>query len=112
MQLLMAGAAGMIGSIAGLRDQGLAFALGAFIMALAHFVMTGLAFSGPVQAAPGWYGRFLLAVLLKWLLAVALMILFMRYLAAAPLLALTGVVVSLTVIQLFNLFEAKVKRGS
>jgi len=111
-QLLLAGVAGLIGLIAGLREQGLAFALGAVIMALAHFAMTGLAFSGPVQSAPGWFGRFLLAVLLKWLLAVVLIILFMRYLAAAPLLALAGVVVSLTVIQLFNLFDAKVKRGS
>ncbi|HWR95991.1 MAG TPA: hypothetical protein VN248_04615 [Arenimonas sp.] len=111
-QLLLAVAAGLIGSIAGAREQGLAFALGAAILALAHFAMSVLAFAGPVQSAPGWFGRFMLAVLLKWALAVVLMLLFMRYLAAAPLMALSGVVVSLAVIQLFNLFDAKVKRGS
>lgn len=111
-QLLLAVAAGLIGSIAGAREQGLAFALGAAILALAHFAMSVLAFAGPVQSAPGWFARLLLAVLLKWILVVVLMLLFMQHLAAAPLMALSGIVVSLAVIQLFNLFDAKVKRGS
>lgn len=111
-QLLLAAAAGMIGYIAGAREQGLAFALGAAILALAHFAMSVLAFAGTVRSAPGWFGRFLLAVLLKWVLVVFLMLLSMQYLAAAPIMALSGVVVSLAVIQLFNLFDAKVKRGS
>ena len=51
----------MIGSIAGTREQGLAFALGAAIIALAHFAMSVLVFTGHVQSAPIWFGRFLFA---------------------------------------------------
>jgi len=111
-QLMLAGTVGLVGSIAGTQQQGLAFALGAVIIALAQFTMAVLVFAGRVQSAPVWFGRFLLAVVLKWLAVMALMLLFMQYLAAAPLMALAGVLASLAAIQLFNYFDAKVKRGS
>ena len=101
-QLMLAVVGGLIGSIAGTREQGLAFALGAAIIALAHFAMSVLVFTGHVQSP----------VVLKWLTVMALMLLFMQYLAPAPIMALAGVLASLAAIQLFNYFDAKVKRGS
>jgi len=111
-QLMLAVVGGLIGSIAGTREQGLAFALGALIIALAQFAMSVLVFAGHVHSAPVWFGRFLFAVVLKWLAVMALMLLFMQYLAPAPIMALAGVLASLAAIQLFNYFDAKVKRGS
>ena len=111
-QLMLAVVGGLIGSIAGTREQGLAFALGAAIIALAQFAMSVLVFTGHVHPAPVWFGRFLFAVVLKWLAVMALLLLFMQYLAPAPIMALAGVLVSLAAIQLFNYFDAKVKRGS
>lgn len=92
--------------------QAIAFALGVMIIALAHFVMASLIFVSSVQAAPVWLGRFFLAAMLKWLLAVALILFFAKQLSAAPLMAVLGVIVSLVVIQLFNYFDSRVKRGS
>ncbi len=111
-QLLLAVTVGLIVSIAGTREQGIAFALGVLIIALAQFAMSVLVFAGRVQSAPVWFGRFLMAALLKWLVVMALMLLFMQYLALAPMVALAGVLASLAAIQLFNYFDAKVKRGS
>ena len=92
--------------------QGLAFLIGALAVALGQFVQASVAFTGGVRAAAAWFGRFLWGVLLKWLVVFALMFLGMQWIAPAPLATLAGLVFSLLVIQLFNYFDAKVKRGS
>jgi F0F1-type ATP synthase assembly protein I len=92
--------------------QGMAFAIGALAVALGQYVHSVVAFTGGVRKATDWFGRFLLAVLLKWLTVFSLMLLGMRWLASAPLAGLAGIVFSLLVIQLFNYYEARVKRGS
>jgi hypothetical protein len=92
--------------------QGAAFALAVLIIAVAHFVMANFVFTSRVQAAPAWFGRLLLAVLVKWLIVILLMLFFMRPLKEAPLMAILGVMASLMVIQVFNYLDAKVNRGS
>jgi F0F1-type ATP synthase assembly protein I len=94
------------------QAHAIAFALGVMIIALAHFVMASLIFVSSVQAAPVWLGRFFLAAMLKWLLVVALILFFAKQLSAAPMMAVLGVIVSLVVVQLFNFFDARVRRGS
>ena len=112
IQTLMAIAIGVVCSLVTTRAHAIAFALGVIIIALAHFVMASLVFTGSVHAAPVWLGRFFLSVMLKWFLVIALMLVFAKYLNAAPMMAVLGVIVSLVVIQLFNYFDARVKRGS
>ena len=89
--------------------QGMAFALAALIIAVAHFVTAVFVFTDRVQAAPVWFGRLLLAVLMKWLIVILLMLFFIQ---EAPLMAILGVIASLVAIQVFNYLDAKVKRGS
>jgi hypothetical protein len=89
-----------------------AFILGALAVALGQFLQSVVAFTGGVRGAAVWFGRLLFGVLLKWLLVFSIMLAGMKWIAPAPLAALTGLVFSLLVIQLFNYFDAKVKRGS
>ena len=93
-------------------SQGVAFILGALAVALGQFLQSVVAFTGGVLAAAAWLGRLLFGVLLKWLLVFSIMLAGMKWIAPAPLAALSGLVFSLLVIQLFNYFDAKVKRGS
>ncbi|MFZ9649985.1 MAG: hypothetical protein ACO29C_07835, partial [Fluviibacter sp.] len=92
-------------------SQGVAFILGALAVALGQFLQSVVAFTGGVRGAAVWFGRLLFGVLLKWLLVFSIMLAGMKWIAPAPLAALTGLVFSLLVIQLFNYFDAKVKRG-
>ena len=92
--------------------QGIAFALAALIIAVAHFVTAVFVFTDRVQAAPVWFGRLLLAVLMKWLIVILLMLFFIQPLKEAPLMAILGVIASLVAVQVFNYLDAKVKRGS
>ncbi len=112
IQTLMAIAIAVVCSLVATRAHAIAFALGVMIIALAHFVMASLVFISSVHAAPVWLGRFFLSVMLKWFLVIALMLVFAKHLTAAPMMAVLGVIVSLVVIQLFNYFDARVKRGS
>lgn len=112
IQSLIAIAVSGICFLVATQAHAIAFALGVMIIALAHFVMASLIFVSSVQAAPVWLGRFFLAAMLKWLLVVALILFFAKQLSAAPMIALLGVIVSLVVIQLFNYFDSRVKRGS
>ena len=92
--------------------QSMAFAIGATAVALGQYVQSAVSFTGGVRKAADWFGRFLLAVLLKWLTVFSLLFAGMNWLSLAPLAALAGIVFSMLVIQLFNYFDAKVKRGS
>ena len=92
--------------------QSMAFVIGAFAVALGQYVQSVVAFTGGVRKAADWFGRFLLAVLLKWLTVFSLILLGMRWLASAPMAAIAGIVFSILVIQLFNYYDARVKRGS
>jgi hypothetical protein len=112
IQLLIAIVVGVVCILAASQAQAIAFALGVMIIALAHFAMASLVFKGAVQAAPVWLGRFFLAVMLKWFLVAGFMLFFAKHLTVAPMMTIMGVIVSLVVIQLFNYFDAKVKRGS
>jgi F0F1-type ATP synthase assembly protein I len=112
IQSLIAIAVSSICYLVATQAHAIAFALGVMIIALAHFVMASLIFVSSVQAAPIWLGRFFLAAMLKWLLVVALILFFAKQLSAAPMTAVLGVIVSLVVIQLFNYFDSRVKRGS
>jgi ATP synthase protein I len=112
---LQALAAVLIASAWSLMDspaQGVAFLIGALAVALGQFVQAIVAFTGGVRAAAAWFGRFLWGVMLKWLVVFVLMFYGMQWIAPAPFAALAGLVFSLLVIQLFNYFDAKVKRGS
>jgi hypothetical protein len=75
--------------------QSMAFAIGAMAVTLGQYVQSVVAFTGGVRKAADWFGRFLLAVLLKWLTVFSLMLLGMRWLASAPLAGLAGIVFSL-----------------
>ncbi len=112
IQSLIAIAVSGICFLVATQAHAIAFALGVMIIALAHFIMASVIFAGSVQAAPVWLGRFFLAAMLKWLLVVALILFFAKQLSAAPMIAVLGVIVSLVVIQLFNYFDVRVKRGS
>ena len=92
--------------------QSMAFAIGAMAVALGQYVQSVVSFTGGVRKAADWFGRFLLAVLLKWLTVFSLMFAGMNWLSLAPLAALAGIVFSMLVIQLFNYYDARVKRGS
>jgi len=111
LQLLLAGLIGAIWSLFGSSAQGLAFAIAAMSVAIGGLLQSLLAFSGGVQPAGVWFGRFVMALFLKWLAVFLLLLLFMRWLAKAPFAAIVGFAVSLLVIQLFNFFDAKVTRG-
>ena len=93
-------------------DQGRSFAFGALAIAAGQMVQSLVSFSGGVQGAKRWFGRFLLAPLLKWLVVCAVLALCIGSLRSAPLAMLAGIVVSLLALQLFNFFDVKVKRGS
>lgn len=112
IQLPVAVVVGLICAILNKQAQGLAFALAAMIISIAHYVTAILVFRNRVQAASVWFGRMLAAVVLKWLIVISLMILFIQQLKESPLMAILGVIVSLVTIQVFNYFDAKVKRGS
>ena len=92
--------------------QGIAFAVAALIIAVAHFVTARFVFTDRVQSAPIWFSRLLLAVFVKWLIVILLMLFFIRPLKEAPLMAILGVIASLVAVQVFNYLDAKVKRGS
>ncbi len=91
--------------------EGKAFALGVIAIAIGQLLQSQVAFTGGVQAAKVWFGRFLLAVLLKWLVVIAILASSIDSLKQAPLALLAGFVISLFVIQLFNFLDVKVKRG-
>jgi hypothetical protein len=93
-------------------SQGVAFMIGALAVALGQFLQSVVAFTGGVRGPAPWFGRLLLGVLLKWVLVFSIMLAGMKWIAPAPLAALAGLAFSLLVIQLFNYFDAKVKRGS
>lgn len=112
IQLLLAVSVLIISFLLSKQIQGIAFALAALIIAVAHFVMANFVFTNRVQATAAWFGRLLLAVLLKWLFVILLMLFFIRPLKDAPLMAILGVIASLVVIQVFNYLDAKVKCGS
>lgn len=112
VQVLIAVLAGVMVLLIFDKVQALAFVIGALAVALGQFTQYWLTFSGGVQNARVWFGRFLLAVLLKWLLVFVLLLAGMHWLAKAPLAALLGFMCSLLITQLYNLFDAKVKRGS
>ena len=90
----------------------LAFGIGAAVFSLAHFVMAWILFVGTYQAAIDWLIKLYMAVVIKWLLVFVLMWVFMKRLAIAPLASIGGIVFSMLVIQLFTIYEAKVKRVS
>jgi F0F1-type ATP synthase assembly protein I len=92
--------------------QSMAFAIGAMAVTLGQYVQSVVSFTGGVRRAADWFGRFLLAVLLKWLTVFSLMLAGMNWLSSAPLAALAGMVFSMLAIQLFNYYDARVKRGS
>ena len=112
IQLCFAVAIAIICFVLNMQVQGVAFVLSALIISLAHFVTAYFVFADRVQAAPIWFGRLLIAVVMKWIIVISLMLLFMRYLKEAPLMSLLGVMASLLVIQIFNYLDAKVNRGS
>ena len=112
IQLVIAVVVGLICTILNKQVQGLAFALAALIISFAHYMTAILVFKDRVQAASVWFGRMLVAVMLKWVVVISLMFLFIRQLKESPLMAILGVIVSLMTIQVFNYFDAKVKRGS
>lgn len=111
-QLLSTVAFGLVWLLLGNRVQATAFAIGMLVVAAGQFVQSQVAFGGGVDRALPWFGRFLWAAALKWLLVFAGLFVGMRQMAAAPLAGLSGFVLSLLLIQIFNLFDAKVKRGS
>ena len=111
-QLLAMLAFGSIGLVFGNRVQAVAFAIAAVAVAIGQYAQSRVAFGGGVSPARLWFGRFLSALLLKWLLVFSALLAGMQQLAAAPLAGLSGFVLSLLVIQIFNLYDAKVKRGS
>lgn len=111
-QLLLAVSVLIISFLLSKQIQGIAFALAALIIAVAHFVMANFVFTSRVQAATAWFGRLLLAVIMKWLIVILLMLFFIRPLKEAPLMAILGVIASLVAVQVFNYLDAKVKRGS
>ena len=77
-QLCIAVVVGLICTILNKQEQGLAFALAALIISFAHYVTALLVFKDRVQAASVWFGRMLLAVVLKWIIVISLMLLFIR----------------------------------
>ena len=111
-QLCIAVVVWLICTILNKQEQGLAFALAAFIFSSAHYVTALLVFKDRVQAASVWFGRMLLAVAMKWIIVISLMLLFIQQLIESPLMAILGVIVSLVTIQVFNYFDVRVNRGS
>ena len=112
IQLVIAVVVGLICTILNKQVQGLAFSLAALIISFAHYMTAILVFKDRVQAAAVWFGRLLLAVVLKWIIVISLMLLFIQQLKGSPLMAILGVIVSLVTIQVFNYLDAKVNRGS
>ena len=111
-QVTLALIGGLLCSLIAGFVEGKAFASGAIAIAIGQLVQSQVSFTGGVQGAKIWFGRFLLAVLLKWLIVIAILAYSVDSLRMAPLALLAGFVVSLLIIQLFNLFDVKVKRGS
>jgi hypothetical protein len=111
-QVTLAFIGGILCSLVAGFAEGKAFASGVIAIAIGQLVQSQVSFTGGVQGAKVWFGRFLLAVLLKWLIVIAILVNSSDSLRMAPLALLAGIVVSLLIIQLFNLFDVKVKRGS
>ena len=112
LQALSAALIALAWSLIDSSAQGMAFAIGALAVAFGQFVQALVTFTGGLRGAADWFGRFLVAVMLKWLLVFSIMLFGMEWIAPAPFAAIAGLVFSLLVIQLFNYFDAKVKRGS
>lgn len=111
-QALSAMLIALVWSLIDSPSQGVAFMIGALAVALGQFLQSVVAFTGGVRGAAPWFGRLLLGVLLKWVLVFSITLAGMKWIAPVPLAALAGLAFSLLVIQLFNYFDAKVKRGS
>jgi hypothetical protein len=111
-QTLFAAAAGLAFGLGFGLAEGLAFVVAALAVSVGQFAQSWVTFSGGLQNARNWFGRFLFGVMLKWLLVFTIMLVGMPYIAKAPLPALLGFIFSLLIIQLYNYFDAKVKRGS
>jgi hypothetical protein len=111
-QVTLALIGGLLCSLVAGFIEGKAFASGVIAIAIGQLVQSQVSFTGGVRGAKVWFGRFLLAVLLKWLIVIAILAYSVDSLRMAPLALLAGFVVSLLIIQLFNFFDVKVKRGS
>ena len=111
-QLCIAVVVGAICTILNKQAQGIAFTFAVLIISIAHYVTANLVFIDRVQAASVWFGRLLLAIVLKWLIVISLMFLFIQQLKEAPLMAILGVIVSLVTIQVFHYLDVRVDRGS
>jgi F0F1-type ATP synthase assembly protein I len=111
-QLLIACGVAIMCSMLNKHAQGLAFAIAALIISVAHYVTARIVFTNRIQAASGWFGRLLIAVTLKWIIVISLFVLFIQQMKDWPLMAILGVIVSLVAIQVFNYLDAKVNRGS
>jgi hypothetical protein len=111
-QLMLALIGGLLCSLLAGFIEGKAFASGVVAIAIGQLLQSQVSFAGGVQGAKVWFGRFLLAVILKWLIVIAILAYSVDSLRKAPLALLAGFVVSLLIIQLFNFFDVKVKRGS
>ena len=111
-QVTMALIGGLLCSLIAGFIEGKAFALGVIAIAIGQLLQSQVSFTGGVQGAKVWFGRFVTAVILKWLIVIAILAYSVDSLRMAPLALLAGFVVSLLIIQLFNFFDVKVKRGS
>jgi hypothetical protein len=111
-QVTLALIGGLLCSLVAGFIEGKAFAIGVIAIAIGQLLQSQVSFTGGVQGAKAWFGRFLMAVLLKWLVVIAILAFSLDSLRIAPLTLLAGIVVSLLIIQLFNFFDVKVKRGS
>jgi multidrug efflux pump subunit AcrB len=112
VQAALALAGGSVWFLMSGPNQGRSFASGVLAIAAGQLVQSFVSFSGGVQGARKWFGRFLLATLLKWIVVFTVLALCVNSLRSAPLAILVGIMVSLLTIQLFNFLDAKVKRGS
>jgi hypothetical protein len=112
LQIALALAGGVIWFLVSGLNHGAAFACGVLAVAAGQMVQSLVSFSGGVQGAGTWFGRFLLATLLKWIVVFAAIAFCINRLHGAPIALLAGFAASLLVIQLFNFYDAKVKRGS
>lgn len=112
MQVALALAGGLVLLLVSGVDHGAAFACGVVAVAAGQLVQSLISFSGGVQGAQPWFRRFLVATLLKWSAVFAIIAFCADLLRSAPMALLAGFMASLFVIQLFNFYDVKVKRGS
>lgn len=111
-QIALSLAGGLIWFLASGAEHCLAFVSGVLVMSAGQLLQSLVCFSGGVQGPQVWFRRFLAAVLLKWILVFSLLAFCFDSLRDAQIALLAGVVASLFVIQLFNFYDVKVKRGS